>query len=67
MTIFVNDKATEVKYGTNLEDLSLALGMIEKKGWAFALNDSIVTKEEMEKITLTENDRVLLIQATQGG
>ena len=58
---------TEIAQGSNLEDLSKSLGILDNKGWAFALNESIVPKKEMVDRELFENDRILLIEATQGG
>lgn len=67
MKVFVNDEITEIAQGSNLEDLSKFLGILDNKGWAFALNESIVPKKEMVDRELFENDRILLIEATQGG
>ena len=67
MKIFVNDEPKEVSEGTSLQSLSNELVTTDSKGWAFALNDSIIPKANLEKTLLREGDRILLIQATQGG
>ena len=67
MKIFVNDEPKEVSEGTNLLSLSNQLVTSNSKGWAFALNDSIIPKINLENTLLREGDRILLIQATQGG
>ena len=67
MNIFVNDEPKEVAEGTSLLLLSNELIRSNSKGWAFALNDSIIPKVNLENTLLSEGDRVLLIQATQGG
>lgn len=67
MKIFVNDEPKEVSEGTNLLSLSNELVTSNSKGWAFALNDSIIPKINLENTLLREGDRILLIQATQGG
>tara|TARA_B100002019_G_C21182737_1_gene554583 strand:- start:580 stop:783 length:204 start_codon:yes stop_codon:yes gene_type:complete len=67
MNIFVNDEPKEVAEGTSLLSLSNELIRSNSKGWAFALNDSIIPKVNLENTLLSEGDRVLLIQATQGG
>ena len=67
MNIFVNDEPKEVAEGTSLLSLSNELIRSNSKGWAFALNDSIIPKVNLENTLLREGDRVLLIQATQGG
>ncbi len=67
MNIFVNDEPKEVAEGTSLLSLSNELIRSNSKGWAFALNDSIIPKVNLGNTLLSEGDRVLLIQATQGG
>ena len=67
MKIFVNDEPKEVSEGTNLLSLSNELVTSNSTGWAFALNDSIIPKINLENTLLREGDRILLIQATQGG
>jgi sulfur carrier protein len=67
MKVFLNDKLKDLKDGTDLEDLSVELGLANMKGWAIAVNESIVPKEKHKLTTLQDGDRILLIQATQGG
>jgi thiamine biosynthesis protein ThiS len=37
------------------------------RGWAVAVNEQVIPSEEMNARKLFEGDRILLIQATQGG
>lgn len=67
MKVFLNDKLKDLKDGTDLEGLSLELGLANLKGWAIAVNESIIPKEKHKLTTLQDGDRILLIQATQGG
>ncbi|MDC0369273.1 sulfur carrier protein ThiS [Opitutales bacterium] len=67
MKVFLNDKLKDLKDGTDLEGLSVELGLANMKGWAIAVNESIIPKEKHKLTTLQDGDRVLLIQATQGG
>jgi len=67
MKVFVNDNPEEVEENCSLESLKDNLGLINSKGWAIALNESIVTQDMHPKTFLSEGDRIILIQATQGG
>ncbi|MGL1889589.1 MAG: sulfur carrier protein ThiS [Reichenbachiella sp.] len=66
MTIRVNDQALEIQGDFNILQL---LDQIQSPtdGIAVAIDDTIVLKEQWASQTLTENDQVLIIQATQGG
>jgi sulfur carrier protein len=44
-----------------------ALGLVERKGVAIAINDEVVPRSAWSVRRLVENDRILVIQATQGG
>ena len=37
------------------------------RGWAVAINEDVIPRQDFENTFLSEGDRVLLIQATQGG
>jgi len=67
MKVFLNDKLKDLKDGTDLEGLAVELGLANMKGWAIAVNESIIPKEKHKLTTLQDGDRILLIQATQGG
>ena len=67
MKIFVNDEPKEVPEGTSLQSLSDKLLESGSKGWAWALNESVIPKMYLKNTLLREGDRILLIQATQGG
>lgn len=67
MKIFVNDQPKELSDGLDLGSLTEELGLWESKGWAFAVNETIVPKAQLRDTILMEGDRILLIQATQGG
>jgi thiamine biosynthesis protein ThiS len=43
------------------------LGKDFSKGWAVAVNESIIPKHDFDNTFLFDKDRVILIQATQGG
>ena len=67
LRIFVNDQAREVGADTKLVTLLSTLGLAERKGIAVAHNGVVVPRAEWKTRQLTADDRVLVIQATQGG
>jgi thiamine biosynthesis protein ThiS len=67
MTIFLNDEPKQFPDGTNLASLLLEVQLLDKKGWAVAVNHSIIRRNCFNETVLKEGDRILLIQATQGG
>ena len=67
MNIYVNDELKKVDSGLSLKSLLIDIGMVELSGWAIALNEQVVSIEGLESKYLSEGDRLILIQATQGG
>ena len=67
MNIFVNDELKNVSTGSSLRSLLVELGMVEFNGWAIAVNCEVVPVDEIDDLTLSDNDQVMLVQATQGG
>ena len=66
MKVFVNDDPKEVEENCSLESLRNDLGLQNSKGWAIALNESIVT-QDMHSKTFYLRGIESSIQATQGG
>ena len=67
MNIQVNDQPRNVAFGATLLDLLRELALAERKGVAVAINDTVVPRTTWPEQALAESDRVLVIQATQGG
>ncbi|MEJ6621059.1 MAG: sulfur carrier protein ThiS [Opitutae bacterium] len=63
----MNDELKKVDSGLSLKSLLIDIGMVELSGWAIALNEQVVPIEGLESKYLSEGDRLILIQATQGG
>jgi sulfur carrier protein len=66
-TIYVNDRPREAGEGEALADVIRGMGMGEKKGVAVAVNGTVVPRAQWAARVLAGGDRVLVIQATQGG
>lgn len=67
MNLRVNDKPHAVADRATLHDLLTELGHTAKRGVAVAVNDIVVTRSSWAAHKLAAGDRVLVIQATQGG
>ena len=65
--IHVNDRPTKVGEGATLDSLLHGLGLSAKKGVASAVNGSVVPRASWAGRSLLNGDKVLIIQATQGG
>ncbi|HTB81982.1 MAG TPA: sulfur carrier protein ThiS [Opitutaceae bacterium] len=65
--IFVNDRPRSLAASPTLSALVCELGLAERKGVAIALNGVVVPRIEWPVRALAAADRVLVIQATQGG
>lgn len=73
MTIYVNNSPFEFTSSINVEELlrkacfDSAQHDNNHKGIAVAVNNTVVPKKEWINYTLKENDKVIVIKATQGG
>ena len=67
MNIRVNDQPRSIALGATLLDLLRELALAERRGVAVAINDMVVPRAGWPTRALAESDRVLVIQATQGG
>ena len=67
MKIYVNDDLKTIEEGLSLAMFLENLEMHDLSGWAVAINEEIVPTEKLSEISLNEDDRIILVQATQGG
>ena len=67
MKIYVNDDLKIIEEGLSLALFLENLEMHDLSGWAVAINEEIVPTEKLSEISLNEDDRIILVQATQGG
>ena len=66
MKLLINSEQKDFS-GKNISELVQSLSMVSTNGIALAVNEKVVPKTEWEKFELKENDKILLIKATQGG
>ena len=67
MKIKVNSDEVELKDGNQLSILMKNLSMEERKGIAVAVNAEVIPRRQWQQHELSENDEVIIIEATQGG
>ena len=67
MKVFINDVEHQVEDGMTVRQLLEALNLIDLRGWAVAINEKIVQRDLFADFVLSPKDRILLLQATQGG
>ncbi|HZP58830.1 MAG TPA: sulfur carrier protein ThiS [Opitutaceae bacterium] len=65
--IYVNDRPHPLAASATVLGLLGELGLAGRKGVAVALNGAVVPRAEWPVRALASTDRVLVIQATQGG
>jgi sulfur carrier protein len=66
MKLFVNSEQKDFS-GKNICELVNSLNITNIKGLALAVNEKVIPKFEWENFQLKENDKVVIIKATQGG
>lgn len=67
MTIFVNNSPFPFDKVPTLSSILDAMKINNPHGIAVAVNEQVVPKSEWEKLTLKNNDKIILIKATAGG
>ena len=66
MNLIINNEQKQFS-GKNISELVRVLNLPAIRGIALAVNEKVVPRTEWEKFELKENDKVVLIKATQGG
>jgi len=66
MKLILNGNTIDVESET-LSGVLQSQGLLEKKGIAVAVNQSVVQKVNWQEFKLKENDNIMIITATQGG
>ena len=67
MKVFLNDDSHEVKGESTVGSLLDEIELNDLAGWAVAVNERVIARDEASDYELSEGDRVILVQATQGG
>ena len=67
MNIIINGQATELPDTSSIVDVLQHIGQNQKGGIAVALNDMVVPRGQWPKAQISDGDKILIIQASQGG
>lgn len=65
--IFINDRGYPYDQPGSLSQLFRTLNIDAARGIAVAINNTMVPKKEWEDHLVVDNDKIILIKATQGG
>lgn len=66
MEININHQIKDIPENTSVEELLSSLH-VSLKGTAVAVNQAVIYRSEWAQYILQPNDKITLIQATQGG
>ena len=66
MKLLINSEQKDFS-GKNISELVQSLQMLSTNGIALAVNEKVVPRMEWEEFQLNNNDKILIIKATQGG
>ena len=67
MKVLLNDETRQLNGKATVGSLLEEIELTDLAGWAVAVNEQVIAKDETIDYELSEGDRVILIQATQGG
>jgi sulfur carrier protein len=67
MNIYVNNENIVLPDKSVVTDLLEQMGITARKGIAIAVNSTVVPAAEWEYHIITDQDRIMIIKATQGG
>lgn len=67
MVAFVNNKPIELQAQDTISAALRSVQIIDPKGIAVAVNNTVIPKSDWEKFLVKENDQITVIRATQGG
>ena len=66
MELIINSELKQFS-GKNISELVQSLQMTNTNGIALAVNDKVIAKNDWTSFQLNNNDKILIIKATQGG
>lgn len=65
--ITLNGEVIEVLPNLLLTDILEKYALLESKGIAVAINEVVIPREKWSQTNVLDNDKILIIKATQGG
>ncbi len=67
MNIYFNNDPRPLAEGSRLSDLLQELQLINSKGIAVSVNNQIISRKDWGSKNIMDNDKVVIIRASQGG
>ena len=67
MTVYINNKAFVFTSEIKVEELLCKAEINDHKGIALAVNNTVVPKSKWNEFSLKDDDKIVVIKATQGG
>jgi sulfur carrier protein len=67
MTLTVNNQPFDIQPGASLETLLTQLALANQKGIAVAVHNAIVPRAAWAQFVLSGQEKITILQATQGG
>ncbi|HEY6162758.1 MAG TPA: sulfur carrier protein ThiS [Bacteroidia bacterium] len=67
MNVFVNNKLFDCESAVTVEQVLQKTALSDTRGVAVAVNNVVIPKNDWNNFPLKENDRLVVIKATQGG
>jgi len=67
MVVSVNDESHKIEQDCTLNQLLEIIGRTDTRGIAVAKNNDVVPRDIWTHTYMNENDKIMIIQATQGG
>jgi sulfur carrier protein len=67
MTVYINNKNLELAEGSNITTALQAVGIAAGNGTALAVNSNVIPRTQWDSHILNDNDKIMIIKATQGG
>ncbi len=65
--IFINDEEYSYSEEKNLISVLRELDLVTLQGIAIAINNAVIPKAEWGNYTVKDDDKIIIIKATQGG
>lgn len=67
MTVYINNKSFELTPGSNITATLQTVGIPAGNGTALAVNSNVIPRAQWDSHILNDNDKIMIIKATQGG
>ncbi|WP_345078075.1 sulfur carrier protein ThiS [Nemorincola caseinilytica] len=67
MIVYVNNRPCDLTDGCDIAAALHTLGIPAQNGTAIAVNSDVIPRPHWPTHTLRDNDKVMIIKATQGG